>query len=182
MSFEIPADVKAELEAHPELLGAQLRDEAMERVYDAADPKVRADAHRAVKEVARVKPTFTSDDVWAEMIFRPREPRMLGPVMKAEAAAGTMEKTDQTVLSKLPQNHRRDIRVWRSLVLGRDPSHEVRNTEDDPPFDWRTQGLIAPSTAGFVCYACRCSVDHNMQGDHAEGCEYLVWATVYDAS
>lgn len=101
------------------VLGARLREAAIARVDNAADAEVRADARRAISVVARQKPEITTDDVWQEMRLRPAEPRMLGPAMRWAANRGIIEHTDRTVLSVLPQNHRRPVRVWTSRFYSR---------------------------------------------------------------
>lgn len=98
-------------------LGDRLRDDAIQRVERAADPAVKDEAERAVRAVAAEKHELTSDDVWERMRLRPEEPRMLGPVMKNAERRGLIQYTDRTQLSSLAQNHRRPVRVWRSLIF-----------------------------------------------------------------
>lgn len=98
--------------------GARRRDEALARVERAAAPDVKRDAERAVRALALEREEITSDDVWERMTLLPSEPRMLGPIMKAAERRGEIEQTDRTVLSSLPQNHRRPVRVWRSRIHG----------------------------------------------------------------
>lgn len=169
MSFEIPDRARKELEANPEL-AARLRDDAMDRVWRAADPEVQADARRAVRALSASRESFTSDDVWAEMTLHPSEPRMLGPVMRWAQTAGLVERTDRTILSTLPRNHRRPIRVWKALSGGRVGSG-LGSTSDAvlPP-----EKRLTNHRAGFVCVHCRVPVDHRLQGPHKPDCEALL--------
>lgn len=98
-------------------LGAALRDQAEERVDRAADAEVKADALRAIRNAAAERPSITTDDVWERMITKPREPRMLGPIMKKAEKLGLIQYTEKTIQSDLPQNHRRPVRIWRSLLF-----------------------------------------------------------------
>ena len=157
MGFQIPSRAEAELAANPALAGAALREEAMDRVYAAADPEVKSDCRRAIREVAGRQALFTSDEVWEEMICKPEEPRILGPMMRWAQNSGVCERTEGTVQSTLPQNHRRPIRVWKSLIVGAAPAEAVVWPREPPGF-------------GFVCADCRCPVDEHVRGNHAPGC------------
>lgn len=97
-------------------LGGKLRDEAMARVEAHASSEWRAAASKAIADVARAKPFFTADHVWATGLARPHESRALGPEIKRAARAGVLEPTDTFKLSAQASRHRAPIRVWRSLV------------------------------------------------------------------
>lgn len=68
--------------------------EALQRVEAAASPGWIASANDVVATLARARQPFTPDDVWDLLDDRgvepPREPRALGPVLKAAARAGTI--------------------------------------------------------------------------------------------
>lgn len=166
--FKIPEGV---LQRHPELEGQALRDEAMERVYNAADPEVKADARRAIRVVAERQTVFTSDDVWQEMTRHPEEPRVLGPLMRWAQSEGICERTDSTVLSELPQNHRRPIRVWKSLVVGEGTMPKTKKplTDEEILLKWPR---VSPGY-GFICTECRCPVDSYVRGNHDPGCSRI---------
>lgn len=97
------------------ILGEQLREESIKRVYGAADQLAREDAMRAIRAVAGRLPEFTTDDVWLEMRHHPHEPRMMGAMMRWASSNGIVERTDRTMMSSLPQNHRRPVRIWKSI-------------------------------------------------------------------
>jgi len=44
------------------------------------------------------------------------EPRAMGAVMRSLARARVIEATDRTVESVRKANHRRPVRVWKSLI------------------------------------------------------------------
>jgi hypothetical protein len=72
-----------------------------------------------VKHLARMRPEFTTDDVW-EHLFQndlpmPHEPRALGAVMVAAARARIIAPTDRYTPSARPECHRRPVKIWRSL-------------------------------------------------------------------
>ena len=103
---------------HP---GAQARDEAMQQVDDHADTSWKGKALAAVLHIAEHGDEVTTDEVWAALEkwyphLRTHEPRAMGPVMRRAAGLGLIERTERTTLSVRPENHRRPVRVWRSLV------------------------------------------------------------------
>ena len=100
---------------------AAARDEAMERVEEHADDAVLAAADTAVKYLASTRDEFTIDAVQYlldQQGLAFREPKALGPVMRRAALAGLIEGTDRWVNSVRVSNHRRPVRVWRSLIRG----------------------------------------------------------------
>ena len=102
---------------------AAARDEAMERVERNADPSLMLSYERLVIKLAHARPEFTTDAVEAlaeaEDLPVPHEKRVFGPLMLGLAKRGIIARTDRTVLSARKSNHRRPIRVWRSLVYGK---------------------------------------------------------------
>ena len=98
------------------MLGDALRDAAIRRVADNANPDWKVEAVRVVSTVAQRMPEFTTDDVWHLIEEVTHEPRAMGPVMKAAAAAGLIEATDRFKLTERPSRHRAPVRVWKSLV------------------------------------------------------------------
>jgi hypothetical protein len=101
--------------------GAALRDAAIQRVKDHADPDWFDRAMEAGRHVAGRMSQFTTDDLVAVMnaagVPPPREPRAWGPVMQQLAKDGVCVATDRTKNSVQPQNHGRMMRVWRSMVV-----------------------------------------------------------------
>lgn len=74
-------------------------------------------ATQVVLEVGRMRPTFTSDDVWAWLENRglpvPANRSALGPIMRALATSGAIRSTGEWRNSHRPETHTRPLRVWR---------------------------------------------------------------------
>jgi hypothetical protein len=107
-------------------LGTELKREAIERVERNADQQWKAVAEAAVRQIASTRRTLTTDDVWAALTdtgFSTHEPRAMGAIMTAAARKRWVEATDRTIESTRPENHRRPVRVWRSLIYR--PTEEV---------------------------------------------------------
>jgi hypothetical protein len=97
-------------------LSAAARDEAVQRVDQAADPEWKDYAYEAVLATAREKPGgFIVDDVWKHIpagVEQPREPRAMGAVMRRAQKAGVIVPTDQYQLSMRITAHRNPRRIW----------------------------------------------------------------------
>jgi len=103
------------------VLNTQLGDELKEQGIAAVDANASAAwkklALDAVQSLAVNRDKFTSDDVWEVLgNSTPLEPRALGPIMRRAAAAEWIEPTADFIMSSKFTNHRRPIRVWKSLV------------------------------------------------------------------
>lgn len=100
--------------------GVQARELALQRVEENADAEWLADARSAVRNLAERVERFTTDRVWYVLdrsgAEPPREPRALGAVMRAAVREGWITPTDEHRESKRAANHRRPVRVWRSLL------------------------------------------------------------------
>lgn len=99
--------------------GQQLRDEAVQRVTEGADPDWMEDALVAVEKTAQWLATFTTDDVWQALQASDEsttERRAMGAVMRRAEGAGWIEPTDEYRESERPEAHRNPKRVWRSLL------------------------------------------------------------------
>lgn len=95
--------------------GAALRDEALARVDDAADPEWKDVARELVLSI---EPgiEFTTDRVWSLLDERgatTHEPRALGAIMRALALRGEIENTKRYQPSSRPECHARPIPTWR---------------------------------------------------------------------
>jgi hypothetical protein len=101
----------------PEPDGEALREEALARVREHADPGWYERALAALHALAGRQGTVTADDLWA-LVEPPREPRALGAVLREGRRNGWVVPTEKTVKSARAANHARPIRVWRSLVCG----------------------------------------------------------------
>jgi hypothetical protein len=72
------------------------RDEAMDRARRGTDPEWAAKAAEAIRDLATVEELtgdpFTADDVWelleSRQVPAPREPRALGPILRALSTPG----------------------------------------------------------------------------------------------
>jgi hypothetical protein len=89
------------------------RDEALAAVEGGADAAWMAAAKRVLWALIKSGQEFTADDVW-EQVPTPREPRALGPVMRAAQRAGYMEDTGRMAPSR--RRHATKITVWRGHV------------------------------------------------------------------
>lgn len=127
--FRIPAKVQEQLDRRvDDELGSPVggvrdpdqataaRDEAIGRVDEHADSDVKRQALAVVATLAAEGREFTTDDVWGRMTLKPREPRMLGAVMRVAAGEGWVEPTDRTIPSERVDCHRRPVRVWRPVA------------------------------------------------------------------
>jgi hypothetical protein len=92
------------------------RDEAVARVGGNAPDEWKRSAMDAVRFCARMRVTFTADDVWARLAdaTTTHEPRALGAVMTAAHHAGVIVPTGEYRPSDRPEAHRRPMRVWKS--------------------------------------------------------------------
>ena len=110
----------------PATAGEEARAEAVTRVSDHADPDWMQHALDAVLDLARTQEKVTSDDVWEvldDIAVETHDNRAMGAVMTEAARQEWLHRTDVTVLSRRPINHRRPIRLWTSLIY--EPSELV---------------------------------------------------------
>jgi len=97
---------------------AAARDEAMERVERNATEEAKAALAECLSICIRLGREFTSDDVWEWMDRKfahveMREPRLLGPIMRAASRAGRIEKTGRTRDSIRKETHMNPKAIWR---------------------------------------------------------------------
>jgi hypothetical protein len=103
----IPAP-RAQPQVHPDDRAAATR---------AADSVWMEGALETIARLAATQETMTADDVWAELLMPPREPRMIGNALDRARGLGLIEATDEHRPSeRKSNNHSRPIRVWRSLT------------------------------------------------------------------
>jgi len=93
----------------------KVKEEAIARVWDHACEPWKRDALTALKAVCLACDEFTTDEL-DELRKTAKEPRALGGLMKEGERRGWMVATDRYISSKSARNHRRAIRVWRSLL------------------------------------------------------------------
>jgi hypothetical protein len=87
-------------------LGILLREEAIDRVEEAADDAWKKHAVGIITGFP-AGTEFTSDDVWAHVGDPPGDPRAMGAVMRTVRLSGLAEITDRMKVSNRPINHRR---------------------------------------------------------------------------
>lgn len=105
-----------------ELPDTEARDAAIERADAGANHQWMAVALWVVRELARHKSHFSTDEVWdalGDVDVRTPERRAMGAVMIRAAAAGVIEPTDTWVRSYRRECHARPVMRWRSLLHGR---------------------------------------------------------------
>lgn len=87
------------------------RDAAMDQVEEHAGEDWQDYAISIIRDIARTRDTFTSDEVMEALKWEPHDPRALGPAMKRAQRAGIIAPTDDFKLSR--RRHATPIRVWR---------------------------------------------------------------------
>lgn len=71
-----------------------------------------------IETLAHLRPTVTTDEVWAMVgDWTVKEPRALGALMREAARRGWIVATDSYRPSERIECHRRPVRVWRSQVF-----------------------------------------------------------------
>ena len=89
--------------------------DGIQRADDHADAEWREQAFEAIQWCARMRITFTADDVWerlGESDASTHEPAALGPVFLRASKAGLIVKTGGQIPSRNHRRHR-DLTVWR---------------------------------------------------------------------
>lgn len=71
-----------------------------------------------ITEIAEQQPYLTSDDVWARVEAQPSESRMMGNALVRAEHARIISPTPEHRPSRRKANHRRPVRLWRSLRHG----------------------------------------------------------------
>lgn len=96
--------------------GAVLREEGIERAGDAASVTFTHNARNALRKAAETHEEFTTDEVVPLCTITPEEPRAWGAIMVWAVSEDLIENTNTVRKSTQPQNHRRNVAAWRSLV------------------------------------------------------------------
>ncbi|MHB2029897.1 MAG: hypothetical protein ACYCPT_13950 [Acidimicrobiales bacterium] len=98
---------------------AAVTNSAIKRAEIHADGDWLAKAMESVRFCARMKPTFTTDDVWARLEFQrvegTHEPRAMGAVMRHAKAEKIVMPTGEYRVSERIECHGRPVAVWRSM-------------------------------------------------------------------
>jgi len=71
-----------------------------------------------IAEIAEQQPYLTSDDVWERVQAQPGESRMMGNALVRAEHARIISPTPEHRPSRRKENHRRPVRMWRSLRHG----------------------------------------------------------------
>jgi hypothetical protein len=97
---------------------AAARERALDQV-EGGSASWQEEAIVVLRRIAREKSELTTDDLW-RALARPDdlEPRAAGALMRRAVREKLVERTDRTRKSERVACHRRDVRVWRSLVHG----------------------------------------------------------------
>ncbi len=103
-------------------------DAAVDRVEQSADEGWKQEAKVIVRRLAETRPGFTADDVWAEGLAKPIEPRALGAIFRWASQSNLIEKTHEINVSEQVTNHGSMQNVWKSKVYA-PPSTPLRNFE-----------------------------------------------------
>jgi hypothetical protein len=93
----------------------EARDAGIQKAGDAANDAWKTLALQWVIWLASNRPTFTSDDIWACGVPKPREPRALGAVFREASKMGMIEPVGYQQTAQVSR-HRAPIRVWRRKV------------------------------------------------------------------
>ena len=92
------------------------RDEGMERADRHANDEWKTTAEAAVVHIARMRPTFTADDVWQHLNSHTEsethEPSALGPIFNRLRRQGKIRPTGDFRISSRPSRHAAPLRVW----------------------------------------------------------------------
>lgn len=103
----------------------QAADNAVRIVGDNANELWMRKARQSLMQVARMNASFTTDDVWADMLLVDEfavthEPRAMGAVLRRAVKEGVCVATPRYQPSVRVECHARPVRVWRSLVYTRE--------------------------------------------------------------
>lgn len=94
---------------------AAARDIGIERVRGAS-AEWQEKALAVIHQTALLLDDLTTDDVWGFLGRGSEEGRAMGAAMRTAADRGWIERTNETRKSARVSCHRRDLRVWRSLL------------------------------------------------------------------
>lgn len=102
--------------------GAELRDEAIEKVEEHAEPSWFDVARSTLVYVATRNSRFTADDVAEELgrmvpKITTHEPRAMGAVFKWAQRERIADPTSEFVPTRRAQGHAGPRRVWKSLIV-----------------------------------------------------------------
>lgn len=99
----------------------EAKEKAIKQAESGAEPLWKKDALAAVGQIASRYELFTADHVWWKLGERghlTQDPRALGAIMRNAASNGWIRATDAYQPSSRIENHRRPVRIWKSLIVG----------------------------------------------------------------
>ena len=101
----------------PDLFAAfAARDEAIERADRHANEAWKQAAEATILHIARMRPTFTADDVWkhlqAHANVETHEPSALGAIFNKLRREGLIRHTGEFTVSRRVSRHAAPMRVW----------------------------------------------------------------------
>jgi hypothetical protein len=92
------------------------RDEAIERVNKHANDAWKQAAEAAILHIARMRMTFTADDVWGHLTkhtaCETHEPSALGAIFNKLRRQGKIRWTGDFMISRRATRHAAPMRVW----------------------------------------------------------------------
>jgi hypothetical protein len=96
----------------------EARDAGIALVDDAASEAFRVAADAAIETVARSRPRFVVDDVWAVRSQWPwtRDKRAMGPAIRRAVGRAVIAATDDYQPTGQVRSHSSYTRIWRSLI------------------------------------------------------------------
>ncbi len=95
--------------------GEEQKNEGIATAYEHASEEWKIMAWKALEQVARQHEYFQVDEVWL-VLDRPVESRAMGGIMKQAQKIQWVEPTDRWIPSRLAHQHRRPLKVWKSLL------------------------------------------------------------------
>ena len=141
----------------PEDEGDEARERAVTQVADHADQTWMATALAIVDGLSQTRSEITTDDVWEvldDLDTETHDNRAMGAVMIEAGRSGWLHRTDTTTLSRRAINHRRPVRVWRSLRYDEPEMVPGSSDEVQPPSSPMSDTRVS-------------SGDHGDHGDHS---------------
>lgn len=92
------------------------------RSFNAAKERDKQVAQSVINALAHDRPFFTSEDIWIKCALvdghtiDPKRGSFIGHILRAAAKDGLIRLLPADFPSERPANHKRILRVWRSLV------------------------------------------------------------------
>ena len=120
--------------------GAWGRDEAIARLRSKYQLWIDRVGAPVLERVCREREFLTSDDVWVAFgqLPSPHERRVMGALIRGFALKGLIMKTGVSEPSTMPQCHRRDKCLWRSMIFR--PSDKTVTIKNSPTSStWRCE-------------------------------------------